>query len=243
MQSPGPLPPDLRVPYIVRLLEDSKKNESKEMEEYQQQIQNLESEVREEYLESKRNKSRLSASHRQILQGSAPYEGTIFQYSNNHRSRKFKRELLGRYGTKSGVNPGIAWPTEKDLDLAAEWESLYQPIPLKQMMADTLAEEAEKVEVRRQREVKIQENLAKMESQLEAWRHRVSAKNRSAEGDRLRREKILSELKAEFGYDVNPEDEIMKNRIVEREKVLVKEERERKKAARAEKEKEMKMKS
>ena len=73
---------------------------------------------------------------------------------------------------------------------AAEWESLYQPIPLKQMMADTLAEEAEKVEVRRQREVKIQENLAKMESQLEAWRHRVSAKNRSAEGDRLRREKV-----------------------------------------------------
>jgi len=54
---------------------------------------------------------------------------------------------------------------------------------------------------------------------------------------------ILSELKAEFGYDVNPEDEIMKNRIAEREKVLVKEERERKKAARAEKEKEMKMKS
>lgn len=33
------------------------------------------------------------------------------------RSRKFKRGLLGRYGTKSGVNPGIAWPTEKDLDL------------------------------------------------------------------------------------------------------------------------------
>ena len=30
---------------------------------------------------------------------------------------------------------------------------------------------------------------------------------------------ILGELKAEFGYDVNPEDEIMKGRIAEREKV------------------------
>ncbi|XP_023323329.1 uncharacterized protein LOC111697535 [Eurytemora carolleeae] len=184
--------------------------ESKEMEEYQQQIQNLESEVREEYLESKRNKSRLSASHRQILQGSAPYEGTIFQYSNNHRSRKFKRGLLGRYGTKSGVNPGIAWPTEKDLDLG----------------------------------------MTNRNSDL-IWvffsfftRMRVFILSLAGYGFMLNLiAVILSELKAEFGYDVNPEDEIMKNRIAEREKVLVKEERERKKAARAEKEKEMKMKS
>ena len=74
--------------------------------------------------------------------------------------------------------------------LAREWESLYQPVPLGQQLSDTLRLEEEKVEVRKEREMKIIENLNKMEAQLEAWRHRVSVKNRSAEGDRLRREKV-----------------------------------------------------
>jgi len=43
---------------------------------------------------------------------------------------------------------------------------------------------------------------------------------------------VLAEMKAEFGYDVNPEDVSMKNRIEEREKVLLKEEREIKKKKR-----------
>ena len=43
---------------------------------------------------------------------------------------------------------------------------------------------------------------------------------------------VLAEMKAEFGYDMNPEDVSMKNRIEEREKVLLKEEREIKKKKR-----------
>ena len=45
---------------------------------------------------------------------------------------------------------------------------------------------------------------------------------------------VLAELKAEFGYDVNPMDESMAIRIAERETVLRKEEREMKKQLRNE---------
>ena len=48
---------------------------------------------------------------------SALIKTTFIDKIKYFRSRKFKRGLLGRYGRKSGVNPGIAWPTEKDLDL------------------------------------------------------------------------------------------------------------------------------
>jgi len=206
--------------------------ESQEMEDYQKQIKMLEAEVREEYIESKRNKSRLSASDREIVQGRHPNVGVIFEYSDKHRSRKFKREILGRYGIKSGVNPAIAWPSDKDLDLAKEWESLYQPEPLTKMIEDIrLAEEAV-IHKRKEREDKIDANLDRLESQIAAWKNRVSSRNKAADTDRARREKVLAEMKAEFGYDVNPEDVSMKNRIEEREKVLLKEEREIKKKKR-----------
>ena len=42
------------------------------------------------------------------------------------------------------------------------------------------------------REQRIQENLEKLEGQLKAWRTRVQARNRLAEGERTRREKVLS---------------------------------------------------
>ena len=41
---------------------------------------------------------------------------------------------------------------------------------------------------------------------------------------------MLAELKEEFGYNVNPLDNYMKERIAEREKALIKEEKEVKKA-------------
>jgi len=209
--------------------------ESQEMEDYQKQIKDLEREAREDYIESRRNKSRLSASHRQILQGKAPYDGVMFQYNDQHRSRKFKGEMFGRYGTRTGINPGNLWPTKADVELAKEWESLYQPEPLNVSIENVQrAEEAVKL-ARMEREAEIEANLAKLDAMKAAFRKRVEAKNRLADGEKHRREKILAELKTEFGYDINPEDEMMKNRIQEREKVLLKEERELKKLMQKEK--------
>ena len=56
-----------------------------------------------------------------------------------------------------------------------------------------------------------------------------------AERERARREKVLAELREEFGYNVNPEDRYMKERIAEREKAILKEEKEAKRAAKKEK--------
>jgi len=209
--------------------------ESQEMVEYQQRIDNLEREVREEYIESRRNKSRLSASHQQQVQGRHPYEGVLFEYNNVHRTRKFKRAMLGRYGTKTGINPGVSWPTERDIKLAEEWESLYQPDPLHHQIANIRKEQEDLINRQKEREAKIEANLARLDDQIKAWKVKLAARQRLTDGERGRREKVLAELRAEFGYDVNPEDEMMKGRIAEREKVLAKEDRELKKQMRKEK--------
>ena len=63
----------------------------------------------------------------------------------------------------------------------------------------------------------------------------MSCKNVVAERERARREKVLAELREEFGYNVNPNDKYMMERIAEREKAIIKQEREAKRAMKKEK--------
>merc|ERR1719187_2649770 len=80
--------------------------EEPESEVYEKQVMELELEARAEYIETKRNKSKLSASHRQILMGKPPFEGNLFEYTSQERSKEYKRSLLSKYGKReTGVEP------------------------------------------------------------------------------------------------------------------------------------------
>jgi len=215
------------------LLEDE---EPSEMDLYQQEIEELEKEAKAEFIQNRRNKSKLSASDRQILHGLPPYAGVMFEYTSEHRSKEFKRSMLSKYGmAKTGVEPGIVWPTDKEVQLAREWEELYQEKPLKDQIIETKRNIQKRKEDRIAKEMLVEENLKKLDTQIKQWKVKVGAKNKLAEAERERREKVLAELKLEFGYNINPEDNYMKERIAEREKVIMKEEREAKKAAKKEK--------
>jgi len=207
-----------------------------EAEAYHKYAQELEKEARNEYIESRRNKSRLSFSHQQIVNGRPPYDGLVFEYKTQHQTHQFKREMLAKYGLKSGVDPAISWPPDGQIELAKEWERLYQPEPLSVMMDKAWKEVHEEKEARIQREAEIDRNLEIMEKQMKQWQEKVNAKNKLAEEAIQRRERILAELKQELGYDVNPQDRHMIEKIAEKEKVLLKEEKEAKKILKAEKE-------
>ena len=97
----------------------------KQVEERKRYIREIEKDSREEYIQSRRNKSRLTASHRQIINGKPPYEGLVFEYEDKHRSKDFKRKMLARYGVRSGVDPAISWPTDEELELAKVGDLTY----------------------------------------------------------------------------------------------------------------------
>jgi len=206
-------------------------------ETYERELAQQEKEAMAEFIESKRLKSKLSASHRQILMGEPPHEGHLFEYTAEHKSKEFKRSLLSKYGRrKTGVSPSQCWPTDKELELAQEWERLYQEQSLRDLISQTRKNIEDRRLARLQREEEVDKNLAKMELQIKQWRDKQGAKTRLQDAERERRERILAELKLEFGYNVNPEDNYMKERIETREKAIIKEER----AAKAERKKEMK---
>lgn len=209
--------------------------ELSEMEMFHKQQEEYRVEAEADRMEQRRNKSRLSASHRQMLRGEPPNVGLRFEYGRVHHSQEFKRKMFGTYGERTDVDPGICWPTDKHLELAAEWEKLYQEKPLIEQINDAKAAIVKRKEDRIAREAAVEAGLAKMDAQIKQWKARVNTKNAQAEHERARREKVLAELREEFGYNVNPNDNYMKERIAEREKALIKEEKEAKKAAKKEK--------
>merc|ERR1719460_2946666 len=106
------------------------------------------------------------------------------------------------------------------------WNRSKEPEPFEDALED--ADEVDE-------EKEVLKNLEQMERQVKQWKDRMGAKTRMLDAERERREKVLEELRLEFGYVINPEDNYMKGRISERERVLIKEEKEKKKLEKKEK--------
>merc|ERR1711862_877580 len=71
-------------------------------------------------------------------------------------------------------------------------------------------------------EKEIREKLAKQEQEIKAWQKRVENRNVFAERERQKRQQILDELREEFGYEVNPDDQQFAEKIAEKEKEMAK---------------------
>merc|ERR1719460_1120261 len=106
------------------------------------------------------------------------------------------------------------------------WNRSKEPEPFEDALED--ADEVDE-------EKEVLKNLEQMERQVKQWKDRMGAKTRMLDAERERREKVLEELRLEFGYVINPEDNYMKGRISERERILIKEEKEKKKQEKKEK--------
>lgn len=84
----------------------------------------------QEELAKKRNKSRLSTEHRNILMGERPYAQPMAHYHNKVR---YKKRMLGRYGFKGNDEPvGFAWPTLKEVRDAQEYERVAFPLSIQE---------------------------------------------------------------------------------------------------------------
>lgn len=66
--------------------------------------------AREAAIEAKRNISRLSPNHQNLVNGRRPYEEPKCLA---HLTVKYNRKMYGKYGVASGVNPSNYEPTSK----------------------------------------------------------------------------------------------------------------------------------
>ena len=123
--------------------------------------------------------------------------------------------MLARYGKSTGINPNVAWPTKEEIELQKEYEAvLYDgPKSVQDMIKEVHEKERLEQEQIIQVEKEIREKLAKQEQEIKAWQKRVENRNVFAERERQKRQQILDELREEFGYEINPDDQQFAEKI------------------------------
>lgn len=84
-------------------------------------------------LEAKRNKSRLKPQHYKVMHGELPVDPTN-PSSEYQQTVRYQRKLLARYGSASGINLGISWPTRQELEGIKEYEQIAHPFTLQEMV-------------------------------------------------------------------------------------------------------------
>lgn len=187
---------------------------------------------REEYIQYARNKSRLLPQHRKMLMGQKPYEEP---QSWIHTTTKYQRMQFGRFGLASGIDARICFPTVAESDERTEFERIAYPKTIQQMIAENKKQKLAVAQVRRDREESITKKLDK----LEQWTGEVNAKVAKKEADALaakeRKDRLVEEVRRQFGFKVDARDERFKELLAQKEKEDKKKQKEAKKKLKDEK--------
>ncbi|XP_018343744.1 PREDICTED: growth arrest and DNA damage-inducible proteins-interacting protein 1 [Trachymyrmex septentrionalis] len=188
-------------------------------------------------LTEKRNKSRLNPEHRNILMGKPPYEQPIEWY---HNTVKYKKRMLGRYGFEGNKEPvGFAWPTPEEVKILQEYERVAFPVSLQERWKKLKEKKRIKAEKVKAREAEIAEKLLKIDQWTAELNARVAKKEAEMEAARLRKARLMEEIRKHFGFKISPHDERFKTMLEQKEKEERKQKKEAKKKAKEEKLKSM----
>ncbi|CAG9792204.1 unnamed protein product [Diatraea saccharalis] len=171
--------------------------------------------ARENEIEKKRNKSGLSAAHLNIMNGRRPYETPKHL---SHLTVKHNRKLYGKYGSESGVNPSLCWPTKLDIQEALEYESVAFPYTIREVMESAaLRKQEEKLKIQK-RETDIAAKYAKLEQWKKELRDKLAKKAAEAESAKIKKERLVEEVRRHFGFTLDPRDERFQEMLAKREK-------------------------
>ncbi|XP_043266708.1 growth arrest and DNA damage-inducible proteins-interacting protein 1 [Venturia canescens] len=185
-------------------------------------------------LNTRRNKSRLSEEHYNVIHGNRPYEedGPAF----HHYTWQWKRKMLGRYGIEgSGVHPGVAWPTKEDIAERKEYEKVAYPMSLHECWEQIASKKAQEEAEIQKRQDMIAAKLAKTSQWEKELYTKIAKKETDLQAAKERKERMMEEIRRHFGFKVDPKDERFQKMLLQKEKEEKKFRKEQKKKERAEK--------
>lgn len=159
---------------------------------------------KEKIIEAKRNVSRLNPEHRNMVHDKVPFPEPKADY---HLRVKYKRKIYGTYGSASGINPGIMWPTKQEIKERKEYEAVAYPLTIQEMVRDEISKrEAEEMEIM-ERQKKIKENMTKLNQWMKDLANRRSKRIEIALAAKAKKDKLIEEVRRHFGYSVDYRDE------------------------------------
>lgn len=170
--------------------------------------------TRAAYIAKIRNKSGLLDQHRRQVLEQIPYDAP---QSWVHLTVAYQRKMYGRYGAASGVDPRIMFPTAEDLADKAEYERVAHPKTLHEMMAEEKAAAEAKEAAKRKREDEIAKKLAKLDQWTNELNARVAKKEADARAAREKRERLVEDVRRQFGFRLDHHDPRFQELIEQKE--------------------------
>ncbi|KAJ8251813.1 hypothetical protein GJAV_G00225700 [Gymnothorax javanicus] len=119
------------------------------------------------------------------------------------KTAKHDRRLFGRYGSASGIDAAKLWPSPQELEALIAEEKEWHP-PVEEILASVTAKENEKAKKRLAKEKLIAANMAKMPKMVEDWRREKREVKQKKKEEKARRELLLEEARARYGYALDP---------------------------------------
>ncbi|KAL1492243.1 hypothetical protein ABEB36_012722 [Hypothenemus hampei] len=186
-----------------------------ESEQTAEVVEDDETRKKEENLQLKRNKSRLSEVHYRMLHEENPYPEPKLWH---HGTISYMRKAYGKYGAASGFDPSLCWPIKEELQESIEYEKVKYPFTVPQLIEEAKNKREEKEKLKLQRQQQVAENMQK----LEQWKRDLQAKIEKSQSEameaKLRKERLIEEVRRHFGYTVDPRDERFQELLEKKEK-------------------------
>lgn len=170
---------------------------------------------RELEIEKLRNKSRLRPDDRKVLFDQRPFADSENAY---HFREKFLRNMFGKYGNESGVNPAMLWPNKNDIQERKEYEKVAHPYSIQELVKFAQNEIKERDLLDKEQHDKVVANMAKLDTWKKEIKERIAKKEAEALAAREKKEKLIDEVRRHFGFTVDPKDEKFKEMLAVKEK-------------------------
>lgn len=183
-----------------------------------------------------RNKSRLNKAHRNFLfnQPEPMHIDPDWYVGGYHVKRHGEdvkwassvfhaRRQFARFGSKTKYDPRLCFYTPEEIADKQEFERVSHPLTIQEMVEIKKKEKAEKLEMIKNREDKIAQNLTKLDKWIADLNARVAKKEAEANKAKAIREQLLEDLRQEFGFKITPKDpryqELMEKKETEAKKL------------------------
>lgn len=176
----------------------------------------------------KLDKSGLLAQHRNMLHGQRPYNQA---HSWIHQTEKYQRKLIGKYGSESELDPRICFPQQSVAKKLAKRQKISEPKTLLDMMKQVQEEERQKEEKIKIREEAIGKGMEKLEAWKQELHNKVKKKEADALAAKMKKERLIEEVRRHFGYTVDPRDERFKEVLEQKDREERKKEKQAKREA------------
>jgi len=169
-----------------------------------------------DHLEALRNISRMEKRYRdRMLHVMEPPEPLDY-IAELHQSQAQRRKLYAKYGRKSSVDPGVMWPSEKELAESIEFEQDWEP-SLQKMWRKLEDDRAQLAKERREKNELVERQMAKMPSIVDQYRTRLSKTDEAERKQREKKQELLEQARDFFGYYLDPKDPRFEQMALEKE--------------------------